>query len=96
MSTAVFARLFLYFSFILLLFSRSKEEVEFLATCCSRRCARPRILITDFLSVRLSGSKLSFSSFSQVFTAADLQIRPHEWKRVTNLLLITTHITHLY
>lgn len=45
-----------------------------------------------FLSVRLSGSKLSCSSFTRVFTAADRRIRPRHWKRVTNLLLITTHI----
>lgn len=100
MNNAVFACLFLYFIFIFW----SDVVIFILFCCCSLLSQRGRGVYDDvvlvsacaashlnhgFLSVRLSGSKLSFSSFTQVFTAADRQIRPRQWKRVTNLLLIT-------
>lgn len=97
MNTAVFARLFLYFilSFsvwfyyfwyhVVVVLSYSKEEVACLATAARGLASSWRISI----SASRSGSKLSFSSFTPVFPAADRQIRPRQRKRVTNLPLIT-------
>lgn len=106
MSTAVFARLFLYFIFYLFCLMLLFYFIFFIF-CCSLPQQRGSGVSGDavlvplraashpndgFLSVRLRSSKLSFSSFSQVFTAADRQIRPRQWKRVTNLLLITVRV----